>query len=65
MLSERERVGLCMACLHVRTVRTDRGSVFYQCQLAVTDPRYAKYPRLPVLRCPGYTRGEPDDEAKC
>lgn len=51
---ESERVGLCFYCRHARVVRTDRDSVFYQCQLSVEDPRYPKYPRLPVLRCPGY-----------
>jgi hypothetical protein len=24
------------------------------CGLAAADPRYPKYPRLPVLRCEGY-----------
>jgi hypothetical protein len=52
--SESASVGLCFSCRHMRPVRTDRGSVFYKCRLAVTDPRYAQYPRLPVLRCPGY-----------
>jgi hypothetical protein len=52
--SESERVGLCFSCQHMRLVRTDRGSTFYQCQRSATDPRYPKYPRLPVLRCPGY-----------
>jgi hypothetical protein len=52
--SENERVGLCFSCRHSRTVRTDRGSVFYQCQLSATDARYPKYPRLPVFRCPGH-----------
>jgi len=53
-LYERERVGLCFACQYARRVCTDRGSVFYQCQRSATDPRYSKYPRLPVIRCPGY-----------
>jgi hypothetical protein len=30
------------------------------CERAHTDPRYAKYPRLPVTRCPGH---EPVDGA--
>ena len=59
---EGERVGLCFTCQHARVVRTDRGSVFYQCQRASTDPTYLKYPRLPVLRCPGYER---KDEHRC
>jgi hypothetical protein len=28
------------------------------CQLAETDPRFAKYPRLPVIRCAGYEKVE-------
>jgi hypothetical protein len=52
--SESERIGLCFSCRHLRLVRTDKNSVFYQCQRSTTDARYAKYPRLPVLHCPGY-----------
>jgi len=50
--------GLCATCRHVKTLRNDRGSVFYMCQRAETDPRYKRYPPLPVLQCPGY---EPED----
>jgi hypothetical protein len=35
-------------------LRSDRGALFYQCQLSFTDARYPKYPRLPVLECAGY-----------
>jgi hypothetical protein len=27
------------------------------CQLALTDSRFKKYPRLPVLSCAGYEAG--------
>jgi hypothetical protein len=27
------------------------------CLRAKADPRYAKYPRVPVLTCPGYEPG--------
>ncbi len=47
-------VGLCQVCRHVRTVRNERGSVFYLCQRSATDPRFEKYPRLPVLQCIGF-----------
>jgi len=47
----------------MRSVRTDKGSVFYQCQRAVTDPSYPKYPRLPVLDCPGYEKKEEPPES--
>lgn len=46
--------GLCDTCVHVRVIRSDRGSLFYLCTLSATDPRFPKYPRLPVISCPGY-----------
>jgi hypothetical protein len=46
--------GLCATCSHVERIRSDRGSVFYRCLLSARDPRFAKYPRLPVVFCPGY-----------
>ena len=51
---ERRRVGLCATCVHRREVPNRRGSVFYLCQRSRTDPAYPRYPRLPVLSCPGY-----------
>ena len=51
---EKERVGLCFDCRHARMLRSDRGSVFYQCQRAEDDASYARYPRLTVLVCAGY-----------
>ena len=47
------RVGLCASCRHARIVTTPR-SRFWLCSLAAVDPRFEKYPRLPVLACPGY-----------
>jgi hypothetical protein len=51
--------GLCADCLHARRIESPRGSVFILCQLSATDPRFPKYPRLPVLQCSGYTRNNP------
>lgn len=48
------RNGLCDSCRHQRVVRNTRGSVFSLCERSKTDPRYAKYPRVPVLECPGF-----------
>ena len=48
--------GLCDSCAHQRLVRTTRGSVFSLCERSRTDPAYPKYPRLPVIACPGYER---------
>ena len=49
------REGLCATCTHARRVTNDRGSVFYLCRLSAVDPRFPKYPRLPVIRCDGFT----------
>jgi hypothetical protein len=51
-------VGLCASCLHSRKITSDKGSTFFQCQLSFTDPRFPKYPRLPVLHCEGYAKRE-------
>ena len=45
-----------VTCRNVRVNRSDRGSVFYLCMLSSTDPRFPKYPRLPVLSCAGYEK---------
>jgi len=50
-------VGLCATCRWVRIASNRRGSVFYRCLRADTDPRFVRYPPLPVLSCPGYERG--------
>ena len=50
-------VGLCETCAWVRIVTNRRGSVFYRCLRAdmdPPDPRFVRYPPLPVLQCPGY-----------
>ena len=46
--------GLCEQCLHVRVMRSDKGSVFYRCGLSDSDAAFPKYPRLPVLQCRGF-----------
>gem|GEM_PF-1351352 len=46
--------GLCESCRHVKVVETRKGSRFYLCTLSDVDPRFPKYPRIPVLRCLGY-----------
>lgn len=52
--------GLCARCRHVRPVETDRGNVFWLCERAKDDRAYPRYPRLPVLTCPGFElAGEP------
>jgi DNA-3-methyladenine glycosylase I len=47
-------VGLCDRCVHQRVVRNTRGSSFSLCERSREDDRYPRYPRLPVVSCPGY-----------
>jgi hypothetical protein len=55
------RVGLCAECRHADIIRSSR-STFYRCRLSFTDPRFPKYPQLPVLACEGFEpRGEPTE----
>jgi hypothetical protein len=59
-----EIAGLCSQCQHARLIESNKGSVFILCELSKTDTGFAKYPRLPVLACPGYEPPEPArDEA--
>jgi len=54
---------LCETCSRMREVVTPKGSRFLLCQMSRTDPRYAKYPPQPVVRCEGYRAAvEPEDE---
>ncbi|HEY9422126.1 MAG TPA: hypothetical protein VIW92_11985 [Thermoanaerobaculia bacterium] len=45
--------GLCATCVHVRLLASKR-SVFVRCGLAASDPRFPRYPGLPVVACSGY-----------
>lgn len=49
--------GLCETCRHARALAS-RSSVFLRCALAETDPRFPRYPRLPIVACRGYERRE-------
>ena len=51
-----DEVGLCRNCRWMRPVTNRRGSTFTRCALAETDPRFVRYPPLPVLSCPGYEK---------
>jgi hypothetical protein len=55
----RSNSGLCSNCVNSRRIESARGSVFILCQLSATDPRFPKYPRLPVLSCAGYLMNAP------
>lgn len=60
---QRSPIGLCAACRHARVTGNTRGSRFYLCQLAETDPRFPKYPHLPVHQCSGFELKPPDEDA--
>ena len=50
----RQPAGLCDSCRHQKVIRSGRGSEFSMCLRSKTEPGYPKYPRVPVLACPGY-----------
>ena len=54
--------GLCATCRHVKALGNDRGSVFYMCTLAERDPRFRRYPPLPVRNCDGYEPAPPPNK---
>ena len=54
--------GLCGACAFARVIDSGR-STFHLCERALADPRFRKYPVLPVLSCPGYERREAPEAA--
>jgi hypothetical protein len=53
-MNDAPAVGLCDSCRHQQVVRNTRGSSFSLCKRSREDARYPRYPRLPVLRCPGH-----------
>ena len=54
------RLGLCATCRFRRDVPGAR-STFYMCDRSRTDPRFPRYPPLPVIRCPGYSPRDSED----
>jgi hypothetical protein len=54
--NEISRFGLCADCTHARLIDSSKGSQFLLCQLSQSDPTFAKYPRLPVFACTGYSQ---------
>ena len=62
LYEEFDTVGLCRMCAHARVITSARGSTFYLCRLSETDPRFAKYPVLPVVQCAGYAEKLDTDE---
>ena len=61
-MTQLDTVGLCRTCRWMRLIPNRRGSTFYRCGLADHDPRFPRYPALPVLSCNGYEKAGPDTE---
>ncbi len=53
--------GLCARCRHARVQVSARGSRFWRCARADRDPRYRRYPPLPVTTCPGFEAAGPPE----
>lgn len=51
--------GLCDSCAWQRVVTSARGSRFSLCRRSATDPRFERYPALPVVSCDGYEPERP------
>jgi hypothetical protein len=62
---EQDRIGLCAGCRYMQRMKSDRGSTYYLCERSATDPGFPKYPRLPVIQCPGYEPKVVDDASDC
>jgi hypothetical protein len=59
--SSRQPAGLCDSCRHQRLVPNTRGSVFSLCERSRAEADFPRYPRLPVLRCPGFEPERAED----
>lgn len=46
--------GLCGHCQWAQRIESAKGSEFIRCSRSDDDPRFRKYPALPMLSCPGF-----------
>ena len=53
-MSGGEPAGACADCAWARRVVAKSDSVFLLCARSESDPKFDKYPRLPVVACPGH-----------
>ena len=60
MPQEGASIGQCVHCRQAVRQRSARGSDFWRCRRADSDPRFLRYPPLPVRDCPGHEPGEPE-----
>ena len=59
--SDSTRVGLCATCAHRRLIH-GKSSTFIYCLLSKQDATFARYPRLPMLKCSGFTEARGQSE---
>ena len=57
-------IGLCAACAHAKVIKSAKGSTFMLCGRAKEDPRFSKYPPLPVMMCRGFEENAPVDSTE-
>src|SRR6266567_6598226 len=60
LTTDLDRAGLCSKCEWARVIKSDRGSTFLLCKRSTVDASFPKYPRLPVICCPGYEQKSRD-----
>ena len=60
----RARAGLCGGCRHALLRPTRRGTTYLRCALSAVDPRFPKYPGLPVTECTGFMPGDEPAEPR-
>ncbi len=60
----RRRVGLCFDCRSAQKLTSAKGSSFYRCVRARSDPAFRDYPPLPVRACSGFEVVEAPDEPR-
>ncbi len=48
--------GLCADCRHAQRLAAKRAH-YLRCRRSDDEPAYPRYPRLPVVACPGYEPG--------
>jgi hypothetical protein len=63
VISRAMDAGLCERCNHSEVI-SSANSRFVLCSLSRVDAAFPRYPRLPVLRCSGFSpeNKEPDPE---
>ncbi len=53
--------GLCGHCVWAQRIESGKGSEFIRCRRSDEDPRFRKYPPLPMRSCPGFVTNRPAD----